>query len=274
MHKRRVCAFFFRWMMISEFEIFGKVFSLYQLSAIIGIFVAGIWACRAAVHKRLDDNDMIVVLLICGAGALLGGHLLYGITRLDAFSAFRSVGSIQDLLLILYSLFGGSVFYGGLLGGGAACYLYFRKKRLPADTYTDILSCAVPLFHFFGRIGCFSSGCCYGIPCKIGVLYQHAAVETANGARRFPVQLLEAGLNLILFFILSRLLKKGKYGGKLLFFYLFSYSCARFFIEFLRADEYRGFLFGLSTSQWISLFLLAGAVSCYQQKYILPAQNP
>ncbi|MEF9972189.1 MAG: prolipoprotein diacylglyceryl transferase [Oscillospiraceae bacterium] len=34
---------------------------------------------------------------------------------------------------------------------------------------------------------------------------------------------------------------------------MLSYSVARFFLEFLRGDAYRGFLLGLSTSQIISI---------------------
>ena len=34
------------------------------------------------------------------------------------------------------------------------------------------------------------------------------------------------------------------------------YAVERFGLEYLRFDEIRGFLFGISTSQWISLFLI------------------
>ena len=43
----------------------------------------------------------------------------------------------------------------------------------------------------------------------------------------------------------------------LIYVYLVCYGVVRFFIEFLRGDEYRGFLLFLSTSQWISLVLIA-----------------
>ncbi|NLB28148.1 MAG: hypothetical protein GX819_04285, partial [Clostridiaceae bacterium] len=42
--------------------------------------------------------------------------------------------------------------------------------------------------------------CCYGVECKIGFIYTQAAVEEANGVRRFPIQLAEAFLNFALFF--------------------------------------------------------------------------
>ena len=42
--------------------------------------------------------------------------------------------------------------------------------------------------------------------------------------------------------------------------YLCVYSVGRFFLEFLRGDAYRGFLFGFSTSQIISMLLLLGTL--------------
>lgn len=246
--------------MFSGIEFLGKTISIYQICAIIGIFIAGIWACRMAAKKGLDDNDMIVVLLLCGVGAVIGSHLLYGMTQISYFSAFRQIGGVKDFFRVLYAIFGGSVFYGGLLGGALAGFLCIRKKRLALGIYSDILICAVPLFHFFGRLGCFFSGCCYGIPSEIGFIYHNAIVESANDVRRLPVQLLEAAVNFMLFFWLRHWLIRGKHAGKLVGYYLLLYPCCRFFLEFLRGDEYRGFLFGLSTSQWISLVLIICSV--------------
>ena len=81
----------------------------------------------------------------------------------------------------------------------------------------------------------------------------------ANGVARFPVQLVEAGLNFGLFFLLWTLLRKRRLPGRLLLLYLLIYPTYRFFLEFLRGDAIRGFLLGLSTSQVISLLLLAGS---------------
>ena len=246
--------------MLPAFDIFGRTVSAYQIFAIIGILTAGIWACRTAAHRGLDDNDMIIVLLVAGGGVILGGHLLYGVTQIPYFRLFSAVRSVREFFLAIYILFGGSVFYGGLLGGTLAALLTIRAKRLPRGTYFDILTCAAPLFHAFGRVGCFLGGCCYGIESSFGFLYQHAIVESANGVRRFPVQLLEAAINLLLFLLLSRLLKRKKFEGHLACIYLLLYPVCRFFLEFLRGDAYRGFLLGLSTSQWISIILFAGAI--------------
>ena len=92
-------------------------------------------------------------------------------------------------------------------------------------------------------------------------------IESANHVHRFPIQLVEAGFNLILFSVLLTLYKKERINGKLIYIYLLSYSVARFFFEFLRGDDYRGFLFGLSTSQIISILIIifVGIIIVYKR---------
>jgi phosphatidylglycerol:prolipoprotein diacylglycerol transferase len=49
--------------------------------------------------------------------------------------------------------------------------------------------------------------------------------------------------------------------GKVFYLYLAIYAFVRFFDEFLRGDALRGFVFGLSTSQFISIFIEAFALA-------------
>lgn len=266
-----LASFFGEIALIPTFELFGKTFGIYPVLALVGIFTAGIYACRQARKKGLDENDMIMVLLVSAVGVLLGGHLLYGLVNV-----LSAPGSAPNLLASdspkaffenAYILFGGSVFYGGLLGGIFAGALYVRKKGFALPEWADLLAPAIPLFHFFGRIGCFLGGCCYGVPCSFGFTYTHNLIEQANGVSRFPIQLVEAAFNLALFFLLWTLQKKGKFQGKRLVLYLLGYSVGRFVFEFGRGDTYRGIWFGLSTSQYISvgLFLVAVVFLLYQR---------
>ena len=252
--------------MLPYINIFGKDITTYMLCALAGIFTAGIYVCRTAKKRGHDDNDYIVFMLICAIGLLIGSHLLYGITQIQIATEVIShwskyITSFGVFIEFIVLVFGGSVFYGGLLGGMAAGLIYGKIKKLDLNEYSDICAPMIPLFHFFGRIGCFLGGCCYGIESPFGfTVHGNELVPTINDVQRFPVQLLEAGLNLALFFVLAHLLKKNKFKGGLFAIYLVIYSIIRFFDEFLRGDSYRGFLFGLSTSQIISIFVFIGAV--------------
>ena len=201
--------------------IFGRPIGTYALSSVAGILLAGWYACRAARRRGVDDNEIIVLLLVSAVGILLGSHVLYA-----------------------------------LLGGLAVGALYLRIRRLPFAAYADIAAPAIPLFHAFGRIGCFLGGCCYGIPWEGGITYTRALSPEANGVARFPVQLLESALLFALFLLLAALFRRGALRGRLLALYLAVYAVLRFLLEFLRGDAIRGVYFGLSTSQWISLAIL------------------
>ena len=104
-------------------------------------------------------------------------------------------------------------------------------------------------------------------------MHGNELLSSVNDVQRFPVQLLEATLNLILFIVLARLLSKGVFKGKLFSIYLLCYSVIRFFDEFLRGDTYRGFLFGLSTSQIISIILFVCSLVYLIIKFKKSRQN-
>lgn len=241
--------------MFPYFQIFGRTIYMYGIMAVIGILVAGYFICRQVKKRGLDDNDAIIFLLIVIGGVFIGSHILYAITNIDKFYLITKINSFETFKDIMFYLLGGSVFYGGLIGGAIAGIIYLKIKKINIPIYLDICAVAVPLFHGIARIGCFCAGCCYGIESKIGFVYTHSLEEAANGVRRFPVQLLECACNLILALILYQLLKRGKMKNKLLCFYLMGYAVIRFSDEFLRGDTIRGFIFGISTSQFISLIV-------------------
>ncbi|MDR1389836.1 MAG: prolipoprotein diacylglyceryl transferase [Treponema sp.] len=260
--------------MFPYITLFGREIAVYAIMALCGIFAAGITACRKAKLAGFDDTGMIRMLLAAGAGAFAGGHILYAAIHFRFIPFLLKAPGLDALLMRTGLLFSGQIFYGGLLGGIAAGCLYGSgkfKKTLPA--VCDITSPVIPLFHFFGRIGCFGAGCCYGIEHRPGVTFFRAIIPQANFVSRLPVQLIEAGFNIFLFFLLSRIeraasldVRRSAPGimahlkGKILFLYLLFYPLGRFFLEFFRGDEYRGIWGPLSTSQWISVFLVPAAV--------------
>jgi phosphatidylglycerol:prolipoprotein diacylglycerol transferase len=257
--------------MIPNFDLFGKTMSAYLIIALIGILATLFFTYRFAQKKGLDEINVLYIMLFAFGGALIGGHILYGITNFPLLVAFfqniMEISSFEDFINKISIIFGGSVFYGGLLGGLLSAYLYMKKAKIPFDQYADLCILAAPFFHIFGRIGCFLSGCCYGIECKYGVIYHYAAVEAANQVPRLPVQLIEAICNLGIFFLLLYLYQKKKQQGNLIYLYLMIYPTVRFILEFFRGDEIRGFLWKFSTSQWISILLFLFAFIQLLRKY-------
>lgn len=102
----------------------------------------------------------------------------------------------------------------------------------------------------------------YGIPTQKGlaVIYQRSEIAP-NDIPLFPVQLIEAGAEAAIFVLLLCHLKKRVRGSELTAIYLLSYGVLRFVLEFFRGDSYRGMLYGLSLSQYISILgIVVGSV--------------
>lgn len=249
--------------MFPSFEFLGKEISLYFIFATAAFLLCGVIYCHYINKAGKDDNEAIVFLLIVCIGIFIGGHILYGITNIKHFGrVFGAVTGFKSFIEAIGTIFGGQVFYGGLIGGAIIGYIYLRIKKYDIPLYTDLMGFTIPLFHGFARIGCFFGGCCYGIESSFGfITHTNHLVPTINGVRRFPVQLLEALCCFILFAVILYLYRKGKLKGRLLFTYLILYGVVRFFDEFLRGDEYRGFVGVLSTSQFISILIEIFAIT-------------
>ncbi len=252
--------------MVPVINFFGRQITIYGIMAVIGIAVIVIIALKIFTKRNEDYYQVVLFFVTVFIFALIGAHILYGLTNINLLKMFlkniNKLKSFEQAVNFLAAIFGGAVFYGGLIGGiiGGLCFIKIRKRDIVL--YGDVMAFLVPLFHGFGRIGCFLGGCCYGIESKFGFVYHHSLSPGANGVSRFPIQLVEASVNFIICFVLYFLFKNKKLKGNLFCIYLILYSCIRFIDEFFRGDNYRGFIFGLSTSQFISIILFASAIIC------------
>ncbi len=226
------------------------------------------------IHTGLGELSTFTILIIVGVTAMIGlVHIaLKGSNRNDeeAFIFPRLVmtgligfvfATVFDLTLkyLKYGVFKiyGITFYGGLIGAIFALFVILKlsknKTRYSINSWFELLTMPFIAFHFFGRLGCFFAGCCYGRNAdNIFALSFPDNAEmgiTHNGLKCYPTQLFEA-LALIIVFII---VKKAKNKFKT---YLVCYTVLRFNLEFLRGDD-RGVLVGpFSPSQAISLFIL------------------
>ena len=252
--------------MFPTFELFGREFGTYGILVVLGGLACGfVGAWLAKKRFGIDVFDFVLIMLILGGGIFLGAHIVYALTHLDTLiKAFQNIGSLwfeKFWNIILYCI-GGMVFYGGFIGGLITIPIYCHfNKRINAGNLFDLYAVLVPLFHVFGRIGCFLGGCCYGIESEFGfTAHDNHFNPGVNDVNRLPVQLIEAGCNLLIFLLILYLFKKRIMEHRLIFVYMLIYPVVRFILEFFRGDEIRGFVFGLSTSQWISIFLFAAAI--------------
>ncbi len=216
-------------------------------------------------RKRLSDFYFYTILI-----GLFGAKLFLYVTEFDYYT--KGPGTMKDLL------FSGGTFYGGLICGGLFAAWFIRKEKWDFKILGDIIGPSVALAHFFGRMGCFLAGCCWGREahqCAIAVTFSDSAATTGvpQHTPLFPTQLMESILNLLNFVVLLILFKRKKFHGQIFAIYVFNYSLIRFFVEFFRGDSDRGYIFGgmehpftsFSVPQLISLSGVILAIFLYRR---------
>lgn len=259
-------------------EIFSWQIPTYGIMAVLGILVAALFIVlenRRYKPQLIEINDLVNLMALIAVGVLIGAKLLYILTMLPALiQNWAAVSAHWSTVLSL--LTSGGVFYGGLFGGIVAVIIYCRKYQISLQNAAQLFTCAIPLFHVFGRIGCFMAGCCWGIETEgWGIIYSHSHLAP-NGITLVPVQLIESFANLLLFFLLFFLLYHLKKPWQIFPIYLTCYAAMRFVLEFFRGDELRG-VWMLSTSQWISFLVLIGVglwFLRYKRAERLPKETP
>ncbi|MCU6720223.1 prolipoprotein diacylglyceryl transferase [Porcipelethomonas ammoniilytica] len=197
--------------------------------------------------ERFDITfkQLLLYMFVSVITLLIGSRLLFFLTMIPEIIRDFSVNK-----MLYYMFNGGIVFYGGLLGMLFGIWLCTKIKHDDKGKLFNFVAPAIPLFHFWGRIGCFFGGCCYGVENSWGF-----SMAASPEVIRFPVQLFESFFNLLIFISLMIISEKFK-SQRLIIIYLIEYSCCRFVLEFFRGDSVRGIWGVLSTSQIISLIIL------------------
>jgi phosphatidylglycerol:prolipoprotein diacylglycerol transferase len=168
---------------------------------------------------------------------------------------------------------GGLVWYGGLIVAAAYDIWFMYKQRFPILKGVDMAGMMIPLGVFFGRLGCWFGGCCYGLVSDHWSAVSFPAWSPASEAHWregliarpnmeslpvLPTQLYEAAALLaISAFCMFVVHPRKRFDGQVFCVSMIGYAIARFVIEFFRDDD-RGALAGLSTSQWVGVAIVIG----------------
>lgn len=206
-----------------------------ELTSLIGTIFNGIGVAAGLLvywlesrRRKLNTDGMAKVAIIGILCGILAARL---IERLAEGGDFGSM---------LNPLVGGRTILGGVLGGWLAVELTKRRMGITVST-GPLWAVAMPLGEFFGRVGCYFNGCCFGRACSLPwAIYQH-------GEMRHPTQLYLAGSSLAIFGISWAL----RDHPKVFLIYMMLWAGSRFFIEFFREPVGRSG--GMSLAQYACL---------------------
>lgn len=249
-------------------------------------FVGGAWVLGKMMKRYGFTSELAWDLLAWIAiGGVLGAKLYHLALNFDQVMA-----NPKDMIFSRAGL----VWYGGLIGGITAYYFQVRSRKLPMAVMYDAAAPALMLAYAIGRMGCFLVGDDYGRATNAwyGIAFPQGSPPTSafNLRTQFgdniplsipdstimrvhPTQLYEVGLALIMFWLLWRLGKKRMAPGLLFACYMSLYAVERFLIEFVRAKSDR-FVFGLTTSQVMSILLITGAAIVWYVQRSKPVWDP
>ena len=244
----------------------------YALAYIVGL-VIGWRYCLALAERpphlvaRRDVDDFLVWATL---GVVLGGRIGYVLFYKPGYYAFHPIEA-------LYVWHGGMSFHGGALGVTIAIFMFTRARQIPLFAFSDVITEAIPIGLFFGRVANFINGELFGRPSNV----PWAMIFPYGGpVPRHPSQLYEAFCEGILLFLLlfaAERLQVRRRPGIVTGLFLAGYAVARMSGEFFREpDAQLGFLiFGTTMGQLLSVpVLIAGvAIILWAQRAPVPARS-
>ena len=238
--------------MLPTFDVFGLSIPMFGVMMMCGMLAAFLLLWHTKKFIRFTEDQLLSVALWAIILGFVGSKVLFWIVEIDQI--------IADPRYLIENLREGFVFYGAFLGGALGVFIYARKSKLPFFAFVDVLVPSLALGQAFGRIGCFCAGCCYGAHSDAfcAVTYPPGAIAPA-GVPLLPTQLFESAFLFLLTIVLVQIMKRKKPFGTVTGWYMVLYGVWRFIIEFFR-DDPRGAVGGLSTSQFIGIFIVLGGI--------------
>lgn len=290
-------------------ELFGEAVSSYFALVLWGFVVGTYLAARRTEAMGLDREVMIDIGLYSLIWGMVGGRALHviadghfwnyvyacvdpskvvwritqeqcvGVEGVWDAAAGVCHASERNCFAVFEFWRGGLAFYGALIASFAYGVHYARKRNFPVGKGLDLVACALALGLFFGRMGCFLGGCCFGQESHGPFAMSFPAWSPASESQWregvlshpslpslpvHPTQLYEAlGCLLIAGYLYFWLEPRKRFDGQVMLVLLAAYAVLRFAIEFLRADD-RGAILGLSTSQWIGVASLLAVAAVWR----------
>ena len=197
--------------MIETISLFGKDISLYYLcwfAGILTIFLAG-WNIRRYFDFSFSRATILVVLDL-----ILGYLLIWLMSWISGggeFNGYNYVRVVPVIAIIFIPI----------------SYIFNE----PLWKVSDFLAASGAAMQGVSHLGCVFAGCCHGYPSQWGI-YSNIAQEKC-----FPIQPIEAIINILIAFVLCWMVKKKKEQKYLFMWYMIMFGATRFVCEFYRNNR-------------------------------------
>jgi len=266
---------------------------IYSYGVMLGTSMIVAWYVIMWLGERegFERETLANTFIITAVSAIVGARALYILTNPHEFESIRDLVNLRG---------GGLVAYGGFLGGFFGALFYLRSQKKSLLSFADVAAPTLALGLALTRIGCYLYGCDYGARLEddapswlreIGTFphwhdgngspawaHHVANYGLAHDAQHsFPVhptQIYESLAGFVLLAVTIAMWRRRSFRGEVLLALTMFYGVWRFAIEYVRDDPERGFFFGFSTSQLVSLALVPIAAFFYHQGKKAQSQSP
>ena len=234
---------------IFSFKLFVWTITLrwYGVLVMLGA-VVGAWIAAKEIRRRGENGDAIWDAMVWVLpAAIIGARLWYVANNMLGGSSYY----LDNPAKIAYVWEGGLHFFGGLLFGGIALYLYLTNNKMDFWLFLDSIAPAALIGQALARPANFINQELYGPPTKllwgIPIDAEHRLAQFSD-LSRFPVEstrfhptfayemVLNIIFGLLLLWIARQYSEKMK-PGAIFAGWLISAGLIRAFIEFFRPDQ-------------------------------------
>lgn len=229
----------------------------YALSIIAGIVLA-IWLGeRRWVARGGRPGDVTEIATWMVPFGIIGGRIYHVVSSPQAY-----FGEGGEPVTALYIWQGGLGIWGAITLGGIGAWIGCRRRGIPLPAFADALAPGIVLAQAVGRLGNWFNQELYGratdLPWALHITRDDGSREPGYYHPTFLYELLwNVGVAALVIWA-DRRFRLGH--GRAFALYVAAYTVGRFWIEALRIDPANDVL-GMRVNNWVSLLVLAGAVT-------------
>lgn len=229
--------------------LFGDyTLSAYSLFSTLAAIMFAVICYREAKKYHFSIDIYWKLVFLVGVFAMIGSKILYAVS-------FDHVRFFADPLETVQHT--GWMLYGALVGSYAALFIGRAMFTFPLFMALDGMTYGAVFGVGVGRLACFFSGCCQGLPTDLFLGVTFPGGECAV----HPTQLYEAGFAFLLFGVIHYVRQRSFFEGFQMALFFTGYGTFRFLIEFIRADSLIPGFKPFTPSQYISIVLIITGIA-------------
>jgi len=181
------------------------------------------------IQTLIDFNTLLSAISSAICAGILGGRFLWMVETWGDYS----------LLEILSFWNPGYSVMGAFMGALLMLWTTLKNQNISPLPVLDRFALYAPFAQAIGRLGCFFTGCCYGLETQVAwaITYTEPTSLAPLHVALHPTQLysiaLGLGVGITLYFAQNRFSKTGQLTG----LYLLGAGFERFLVDFLRSNR-------------------------------------